>query len=144
MEPFRLMCVVHVFMIKEGQILLLRRTNTGHHDGYYGLPAGKLDGGEELHSAAIREVREECGAVIVPADLRMLGGMHIRTSENERMDFFFTAERWTGDIINNEPDKCDDLRWFPADTLPAEIIPFVREAWDQFKDGVWFATHGWE
>lgn len=54
MEPFRLMSVVHVFLIRDGQILLLRRANTGHHDGDYGLPAGKLDGGEELHSAAIR------------------------------------------------------------------------------------------
>ncbi|KHL97572.1 NUDIX hydrolase [Paenibacillus sp. IHB B 3415] len=143
MEPFRLLSVVHVFLIKDGQILLLRRLNTGHHDGDYGLPAGKLDGGEELFSAAIREVREECGAVIAPSDLEMLGAMHIRISGNERIDFFFRAEHWSGEISNTEPDKCDDLRWFPLDDLPENVIPFVQEAWSKFRDGIWFASHGW-
>ncbi|MFD1906966.1 NUDIX domain-containing protein [Paenibacillus rhizoplanae] len=90
MEVFRLVSVVHVFLIKDGQVLLLQRANTGHHDGEYGLPAGKLDGGEPLHSAAIREVREECGAVIAPAELTLIGTMHLRTSGDERVDFFFS------------------------------------------------------
>lgn len=143
MEVFRLVSVVHVFLIKDGQVLLLRRKNTGHHDGEYGLPAGKLDGGEPLHTAAIREVREECGAVVAPADLTLIGTMHLRTSGDERVDFFFRAEQWTGVIRNMEPDKCDEVSWFPVDALPENIIPFVQEAWNTFRDGVWYAAYGW-
>lgn len=42
MEPFRVMCVVHVFLIRNGEILLLRRKNTGHHDGSMDCPPGSL------------------------------------------------------------------------------------------------------
>ena len=144
MGEFRLLCVLHVFLIQDGKVLLLRRANTGHYDGYYGLPAGKLDGGEELHSAAIREAWEECGAIIAPSDLRMLGSMHIRNSGDERIDFFFRAGNWTGRIINAEPDKCDDMGWFPVDDLPGSVIPGVMAAWSKFREGIWFAAHGWD
>lgn len=144
MEAARLLSVVHIFLIRDGQVLLLRRKNTGRHDGEYGLPAGKLERGEQLHEAAIREAYEECGAVIEAADLAMLGTMHIRDLGSERMDFFFSVEKWTGEICNMEPDKCDGLRWFPADALPENVIPYTREAWATFREGVWFASHGWD
>ncbi|WP_339225415.1 NUDIX domain-containing protein [Paenibacillus sp. FSL H8-0332] len=92
----------------------------------------------------MREVREECGAVIAPADLTMIGTMHLHTSGDERIDFFFRAEQWTGQISNMEPDKCDVLRWFPVDDIPDNVIPFVLEAWKKFRDGVWFASYGWK
>lgn len=142
MEASRLLSVVHIFMIKDGELLLLRRKNTGRHDGEYGLPAGRLEWGEQLVAAANREAYEECGAVIEPADLTMLGTMHICDLGSERMDFFFSAEQWTGELRNREPDKCDDLRWFPADALPENVIPYVREAWAAFREGVWFSSYG--
>lgn len=143
MEAARLLSVVHIFLIRDGQVLLLRRKDTGHHDGEYGLPAGKLERGEQLVAAAVREAYEECGATIEPGDLRMLGNMHIRDLGSERMDFFFRTEQWTGEIRNREPDKCDDLRWFPADALPENVIPYVREAWAVFRDDTWFSSYGW-
>lgn len=115
MPEFRLLSVVHTVLISDQQILLLRRCNTGHDDGFYGLPSGRLDGGEQLDEAAARELQEECGAAVHLKDLKMLGVMHIKTTDDERVDFFFTANRWQGEIVNAEPDKCDDLRWFPID-----------------------------
>ncbi|MEK4007055.1 hypothetical protein [Paenibacillus sp. FSL H3-0333] len=76
-------------------------------------------------------------------DLTLIGTMHLRTSGDERVDFFFRAEQWTGEICNMEPDKCDEICWFPVDVLPENIIPFVQEAWNTFRDGVWYAAHGW-
>jgi ADP-ribose pyrophosphatase YjhB (NUDIX family) len=64
MGDFRFVSVVHVFMIKNDELLLMRRWNTGHEDGKYGVPSGRLEGGEEVRSAAVREVKEECGVDI--------------------------------------------------------------------------------
>ncbi|KWX79348.1 NUDIX hydrolase [Paenibacillus riograndensis] len=144
MPEFRLLSVVHTALLSDQQILLLRRCNTGHDDGFYGLPSGRLDGGEQLDEAAARELQEECGAAVHLKDLKMLGVMHIKTTDDERVDFFFTANRWQGEIVNAEPDKCDDLRWFPINHLPGNMIPFVKQALEHYREGVWFSSHGWE
>ncbi|UQZ36647.1 NUDIX hydrolase [Paenibacillus sp. PK3_47] len=144
MSDLSLISVAHIFMIREGQILLLRRCNTGHEDGRYGLPAGRLERGEKVHSAAAREAAEECGISIAPEDLQMISVMHINTSYGERVDFFFAAHEWNGEVRNCEPDKCDDLRWFPLGQLPVNLIPFIRQALDNYLEGVWFSEFGYE
>ncbi|WP_042202193.1 NUDIX hydrolase [Paenibacillus camerounensis] len=144
MPDFRVLSVVHIMLVKGGKVLLLRRCNTGHMDGYYGFPGGKLNGGETLQMAAIREAREETGARIDPAQLHMLGTMHIRTPGGERIDFFFRAEEWSGEVSNLEPDKCDDLSWFDADRLPDNTLPFMTKALDTFERGEWFMEYGWD
>ncbi|WP_309242017.1 NUDIX domain-containing protein [Paenibacillus sp. S150] len=143
MAEFRVLSVVHTVLIKDQEIVLLRRCNTGHDDGCYGLPAGRLDGGEQLHEAAAREVYEECGITVQHQDLKRLGVMHIKTNDGGRIDFFFTAERWSGELLNAEPDKCDDIGWFSLDKLPEKLIPFVKQAVGKLRDDFWFSSHGW-
>lgn len=42
-------------------MLLLKRANTGHLDGFWSVPAGRLDGGESITAGAVREAYEEVG-----------------------------------------------------------------------------------
>lgn len=142
MERFKLFGAVHLFLFRDDEVLLLRRFNTGYGDGNYSVPAGHLDGGEEVKSAAIREAHEECGIRIHPDDLEVVGVMH-RQSTAERVDFFLTTTHWSGDIVNAEPDKCDDLSWHSVHHLPANIIPYVKQALENYRSGVWFTSFGW-
>jgi len=107
----------HIFLLRDVRVLLLRRRNIGHEDGNYGV-AGHVGGGEEIAAVMIREAREEAGIAIAPEDLRVVGAMHRRASGEERIDFFLAAAAWSGAIENREPDRCDELAWFPADALP--------------------------
>ncbi|UFJ61485.1 NUDIX hydrolase [Brevibacillus sedimenti] len=140
---FTMPVAVHLFLRRGNELLLLRRFNTGYEDGNYSVPAGHLDGGEEVKAAAIREAKEECGIDIDPADLDVVGVMH-RKSTDERIDFFLTASTWSGEIVNAEPDKCDELRWCDMDDLPANVIPYVRQAIHNYRAGKWFDSFGWD
>ena len=139
---FAMVVAVHLFLLRDSQILLLRRYNTGYEDGQYSVVAGHVDGGEEITAATAREAREEAGIAIAPGDLEVVGVMHRRSAE-ERIDFFLAARRWTGDVANREPDKCDELAWFDLDALPATVIPYVRRALDNYQAGRLFDSFGW-
>lgn len=128
-ERFRLIPAVYLVLRKDNQVLLLRRANTGYQDGKYGLVAGHLDGDESATSAMVREAKEEAGITVKPEDLRFAHLAH-RLNRNqpgqERVDIFFEATDWQGEIVNAEPEKCDDLSWFDAENLPDDMLPFVR------------------
>lgn len=138
----------YLVLIKEGKILLARRFNTGYMDGKYSLPAGHVDEGETFAQCIIREAKEEIGVGLKPEDLKFAHIMH-RLSDPEwkelryRIDVFFTAEKWEGEIKNMEPEKCDDLSWFDLDNLPENIIPYVRHMIDCVKNKVFYSEFGW-
>jgi 8-oxo-dGTP pyrophosphatase MutT (NUDIX family) len=138
----RLPVTAHNFLIKDGQVLMLRRFNTGYEDGNYSVVAGHLDGDETLVAAAIREIEEEVGVKVLPENIAVVGVMH-RKSDDERVDFFLATETWLGEPSNREPDKCDDLGWYAFDVLPVNTIPYVRKALQNYCQGVWFDEFGW-
>ena len=133
---------VHLLLIRDGRVLLLRRCNTGYEDGNYSLVAGHIDGGEELKVAMVREAREEAGIEICCSDLELVGVMHFKGSE-EYVHFFLKASVWSGEITNMEPDKCDDLRWVDLHALPDNTIPYVRRAIENYRNSTWFESVGW-
>ena len=143
MSPrFAAVVAVHLFLMRDDQVLMLRRFNTGYEDGNYSVIAGHIDGQEEIKAAMIREAKEEAGIDISPRDIEVVGVMH-RKSEDKRIDFFLAASSWSGDVINMEPDKCDDLAWFDLDHLPTNTVPYVRRAIENYRQDTWFDSFGW-
>ncbi len=133
---------VHMLFIRENEILLSRRFQTGYMDGYYSLPAGHLDGGETIIQAAIRESREETGTSIAPQDIAFASVIH-RLEEEERIDFFVWVRRWDKEPSNTEPHKCDDLRWFTLSSLPTNLVPYVNQGITNALQAVPFDEFGW-
>jgi len=137
MTRARFPVTVHLFFLRENQILLLRRFNTGFRDGEYSVPAGHLDGGETVMDAAAREAKEEAGVMIEESGMSFSSVMH-RIEDDERVDFFVHVRKWRGEPFNAEPDKCDDLRWVDIDSLPENIIPYVKQALHNHLNGIKF------
>jgi ADP-ribose pyrophosphatase YjhB (NUDIX family) len=133
---------VHLFFLRDGKILLLRRFNTGYEDGKYSVVAGHVDAGETVTHAAIREAMEEAGVVLCPEDLQVVHVMN-RKSNDERVDFFIVVKAWGGEVTNTEPDKCDDLAWFPLEDLPVNMIPYVRFGIENYQKGILYSEFGW-
>ncbi|OGL87611.1 NUDIX hydrolase [Candidatus Uhrbacteria bacterium RIFCSPLOWO2_02_FULL_49_11] len=136
------MPAVHLFLVKDGNILLLKRLNTGYEDGNYSVPAGHLDGDEKATTALLREAREEIGITLQEDLLCMVHVMH-RKSDEERVDFFFEANQWQGEPANIETHKCGEIRWFPLNALPHNTIPYARSAIGHYLHKVLYSEFGW-
>ncbi|HBY97093.1 MAG TPA: NUDIX hydrolase [Chloroflexi bacterium] len=133
---------VHLFLIRDKHILLMRRFRTGFEDGNYSVIAGHVDGNEPVTYAMVREAREEAGITIAPGDLTLAHVMH-RKSNGERVSFFFSPRRWEGEPANMEPHLCDDMRWFPIDALPENTVAYVRTAISHYGCGTIYSEFGW-
>src|SRR3989344_9476080 len=107
-KRFMLRAAVYLMPLKDNQILLSRRYKTGWMDGKYSLIAGHLDGNESVSKSMIREAYEEAGIKIDPEDLKPATVLHRYSTDQEYMDFFFIAEKWTGEPTIKESNKCDD------------------------------------
>src|SRR3712207_5134811 len=115
-------------VIHEDRTLLVRRANPPDA-GLWGFPGGKIEFGETVADAAIRELREETGVraeaqgvitaldILVPSDD---GGV--------RQHYILIAMRcrW----ISGTPLAADDAleaRWFPIAALDPETLPMSAD-----------------
>jgi len=72
----------------EDKILYLKRHSDKPQGNTWGLPAGKLETGEDPRTAAVREVEEEVGIRLDPAELEEVVRLYIRL---DRVDYVFDA-----------------------------------------------------
>jgi len=133
---------VHLFLLKDNQILLQRRAGTGYEDGNYSVIAGHIDGGEDVFSAMRREAKEEGGIDIALDNLQVVQVMH-RKKEDERIDYFFVCKQWDGEVRIMEPNKCDEIRWADIDALPQNTVDYIVEAIKNYREGIMFSIYGW-
>ena len=127
-DRFKTICAVYLLLFKEDAVLLLRRCGTGYHDGDYSLPAGHLETKESLTETLFRETKEEIGIDLNIEKTKLVHVMHRSKLKPPYFDFFFSSAEWKGTPSILEPNKCDDLQWFPMSDLPTNIIPYIRSA----------------
>jgi 8-oxo-dGTP diphosphatase len=60
----------------------------------------------------------------------------------EQIDVFFRVKSYEGVITNNEPDRCDELAFFPLNDLPTATAPFIRQALECIQEGKSYSEFG--
>lgn len=134
----------YLVLLDGTKVLLSRRFNTGFEDGNYSLIAGHVDEGESFTQTMIREAEEEAGIIVTPEQVEVAHVMHRKNSDAVRVNVFFVARQWQGQPEIKEPDKCDDLSWFEMNGLPANVIPYIKQAVESIKNRVFYSEYGWE
>ncbi len=144
MERNKIRSIALMFLMKEGKICLGKRQNTGSMDGCWALPAGHVEAGESAIQGMIREAKEETGIDIEPTDLKCVLVSYRRTDgiKGEAVDFFFQCERWHGNVINAEPNKCEGWVFFDLDNLPTPMVASQVAAITAWRAGKTYTEFG--
>jgi 8-oxo-dGTP diphosphatase len=106
---------VSAAIFRDDRILLVRRARSPAK-GFFSLPGGRVEFGETLHAALLREVGEETGLTI---EIVGLAGwrevMPISASGGHYFIMSFAARWSSGEVILNE--ELDEFRWLAPDAL---------------------------
>jgi 8-oxo-dGTP diphosphatase len=120
--------------VDNGRVLLARRAHPPF-EGFWDIPGGFLDEGEDPLDGLCRELREETGLEVEPQ--RFLGIWMDRYGGDSTAEATLNLY-WTARVVGGDAAPADDvseLRWFNRDELPApdelafENVPLVLDAW---------------
>lgn len=108
------------------ELLLIRRSDNGH----WCLPGGRIDPGESVHDATLREVREETGYGVALGRLIGVysdpGFMVVRFADGRRVQYVnlcFEAHVVGEAGALGTPDETLAVEFFPHDALPEPFVP---------------------
>jgi len=113
-------------IVRDGLLLLVKRKRPPEA-GCWNLPGGKVDFGERIEDAIVREVAEEIGVRI--ALLRPLGVVQmIGLDDQHWVSPIHLAEIVAGEPENREPGKHEAIVWARLDAPPSPLAVAAREA----------------
>ncbi len=141
---FKIISDVHFLLFREDTVLLHQRKNTGYMDGWYSVPGGHIEDNEPASHALCREVFEETGIFLSPDQVKPVHIMHRKSNDIRFTTFWSAIGEVTQTPQNMEPQKSDDVRFFPLHSLPSNLVPYVRFTIDQVLEGKFYSEFGWE
>lgn len=112
------MKVMTLCFLVRGNSVLLGLKKRGFGAGNYTGVGGKVEAGEDVETAVIRETTEEINIQINPADLQNMGCVHFlfpAKPEWSQSVHLFRVENWSG-----TPTESDEIRpaWFSINDIP--------------------------
>lgn len=142
MEHQKPLIGAYLLLIKDNKVLMEKRLG-GVLDGKYTLVSGHTEEGETVIDAIVREAKEEANITLNPKELQVKVVVqrpqsYYKGTPTDIIDFFIYAPSFSGDIHNNEPDKCSELIFQPIDNLPVTTMPHVKKALEAFFNGETF------
>jgi 8-oxo-dGTP diphosphatase len=124
---------VGVLLVDESGRLLLTLRLRPPEAGSWSIVGGKLDFLETLEQCAVRETFEEVGAAI-SIDSLLCVTDHLVPDEGQHwVSPAFLARVSSLDTRNCEPEKTQEVRWFPLDNLPVNLTITAHNAIEAYK-----------
>ena len=153
--PYR-PCAGFMLVNSEGKVFVGERIDNRAH-GFWQMPHGGIDPGEDPETAALRELEEETGIgadlveIIGPASQPMkydlppelLGKIWKGRYRGQEQHWYLGRFTGTDADINldaHEPPEFHDYRWVDPEQLPELIVPFKRDVYaalvEEFRDRI--------
>ena len=104
----------------DGCVLVQQRPAEKGHAGLWEFPGGKLEPGELPEAALVRELHEELGIVVDPADIAPAAFASEPLGDRHLLLLLYIARRWRGEPRAMEAAA---LRWAEPASLSALPMP---------------------
>ena len=105
----------------ENHVLISNRKNSQKFNGYWEFPGGKVEKGEPLMEALLRETKEELGLILNSACVSPLTFSVDNTEAQETLLLFFICRKWNGQPKGMEGQE---LKWIkPLDLSQYKMPP---------------------
>ena len=144
--PYR-PCVGVMLVNGAGRIFVGQRIDPSAH-GFWQMPQGGIDKGEDVRDAALRELEEEVG---VPAHMveviaqtsgpirydlppELLGKVWKGKYRGQEQHWFlgrFLGEDADINLEAHDPAEFNEWRWIAPEQLPELIVPFKRAVYEE-------------
>jgi len=128
---------VRLILYDRGKILLLKQTRS--NGGNYTLVGGTVEFDEFARESLIRETVEEANISIEPKDLSLVHVLHKRTKTGQRINLYFKASKYKGNLMSVEEHKFKAVQWFPINKLPENVTSTVRQALESYRAGILYS-----
>jgi len=106
------------------QVLLTkRRPDRRDWAGLWGVPAGRLEEGEEVEEALVRELAEEAG--LLAREFAFLETVYAEEPNSGRryVHNLYLVNRWEGEAENRAPDEHETIAWVGAAEVASLPMP---------------------
>jgi len=115
-----------VYIVRDNKVLLIRKKR-GLGAGLYNGVGGKVEEGEGIIDAAIRECEEEIG--IKPRNLRWSGLLEFWNYEDDKVESVHFVHVFITDSFDGKPIETEEAEplWFDIDKIP------YHEMWEDDK-----------
>ncbi len=143
--PYR-PCAGFMLVNREGLVFVGQRIDPSAH-GFWQMPQGGIDKGEDIEAAALRELREEIGVAehlveiiaqgsrpllydLPPELLGKVWKGKYRGQEQYWLLGRFLGEDADIDLEAHDPPEFNAWRWVAPEQLPELIVPFKRAVYE--------------
>ncbi|HEY1096180.1 MAG TPA: NUDIX hydrolase [Alphaproteobacteria bacterium] len=120
--------VAAAVVIKDKNVLVLQRVHKEPGLDWC-FPGGRVEEGEDVHAAAIREIMEETGVVIKP--LQILGEKYHPTNDTLRI-VYVLCDYVSGEACVMSAAEGENVAWVPVDDnlktlVGRDYMPFIHD-----------------